>query len=154
MNRRTSAAAAILLSALAAASAAKPRPDEARLIGAWQEGLTQRLAQGTPEQLAMAGKTGLFGAITVFKADHSFELHPPCGPKQEDLRRVGLQSVPGTWHLSDAGELTVTIGHGQRKIVTQGRLQWRAGQMSWVGKDGRLLQREAGKYAGPLPPAC
>lgn len=145
MNRSTSTAVAILLGAAAAATAATPSRDEARLIGAWQEGLPQRLAQGTPAQP---------GAITVFKADHSFELHPPCGPKQEDLRRVGLQSVPGTWHLSDAGELTVTIGIGQRKIVTQGRLQWKAGQMAWVGKDGRLLQRAAGKYAGPLPPAC
>jgi hypothetical protein len=154
MTRIARISALFLFNVAAAAAAPATSRDEARLIGAWQEGMTQRLAQGTPEQRAMARKAGLLGAITVFKEDHRFELHPPCGAKQDDLRKVGLKSVPGTWQLSDAGELSVTIGAGQRSIVTRGTLQWRAGQMAWVGTDGRLLQKLAGKYDGPLPPTC
>ncbi|RZA23108.1 MAG: hypothetical protein EOP10_13610 [Proteobacteria bacterium] len=131
MNRITWIAAAGLLCAASAANAASA--DENRLIGAWQEGKT--------------------GAMMVYKADHRFELHPPCGPKQDDLRRVGLPFVPGTWELSDAGELIVTISAKKRSFVTEGKLQWTGGQMNWIGKDGRMLQR-AGKYKGPLPPAC
>lgn len=156
MNRIIRLGALFLFNAAAAAIAATPatRRDEARLIGAWQEGLSAQLAQGTPEQRATARKAGLLGAITVFKEDHRFELHPPCGAKQDDLRKIGLKSVPGTWQLSDSDELSVTIGTGQRSIVTKGRLQWKAGQLAWVGADGRLLQKLAGKYDGPLPPEC
>lgn len=78
----------------------------------------------------------------------------PCGAKQDDLRKVGLQFVPGTWKLSDSGELAVTVGVGGRQLETQGKVQWSDGQMTWLDKNGRVQQRAAGKYEGPLPPAC
>lgn len=156
MNRITRLAAAILCGAAFAviASPASAGQSEARLIGAWQEGLTWKLAQGSPEQRAMARKAGLLGAIVVYKADHRFELYPPCGAKQDDLRKVGLQFVPGTWKLSDAGDLIVAVSLGGRTLETKGKVQWNKGQMTWLDKNGRVQQKAAGKYDGPLPPAC
>lgn len=146
---------ALLFSTASFTTAASPttNPQEARLIGAWQEGLTPKLAQGSPEQATTARKAGLLGAITVFKADHRFELHLPCGAKQAELRKLGMQFIPGTWQLSKSGDLILTVTNGKRQAVEQGKLHLSEGQMTWTGKNGRVLQK-AGKYEGPLPLVC
>lgn len=107
MHRLAPVVAIALFSAAPAASAFSS--GESRLIGAWHEAKT--------------------GAMMVYRADHQYELYPPCGPKQDDLRRMGLVFIPGTWRLNDAGDLIVTISANNRSFVTEGKLQWTEGQM-------------------------
>jgi hypothetical protein len=147
-------ALAFLVAAAGASAANAPAPqDESRLVGAWQEGLTPGLAQGTPQQRQMAKKAGLLGAVVAYKPDHRFEMYPPCGAKRDDLRKAGLQSIQGNWKLAESGELVSTIAVMGRELTTQARLQWKDDQLILLGKDGKVLQK-AGKYEGPLPPEC
>lgn len=147
---------AAFLLAVAAGAIASDAPasgDERRLIGAWQEGMTPRLAQAMPEQRNMAKKAGLLGSVIVYKADHRFAIYPACGPKQADLRKAGLQSVQGTWQLADSGELISTVSIAGRELKTQARVQWQDGQMISLDTQGRVVLK-AGKYEGPVPPEC
>ena len=154
MNQAMNISLALALaSSVALAHAAASSHNEAKLIGAWQEGLTPRLAAGTPKQLQMAQQAGLLGEVTLYKADHSFVIYPPCGPKKEDLRKAGLDSIKGTWQLSDTNDLVSEINVKGQSMKIDAKLSWQDGQMVATNKYGSVSQR-AGRYAGPLPPAC
>jgi hypothetical protein len=143
------------LALLAAASLTNagetPAPiDEKQLIGAWQEGMSSRL--DTSEKRQMAKKAGLLGAITVYKADHQFELYPRCG-KQDGLTKAGFKSIQGTWQLTNSGELLMAIAMAGNEIKHQVKVQIQNGQLIGTDEKGRASLK-AGKYEGPLPPEC
>jgi hypothetical protein len=135
------------------ASAAAASDNEARLVGAWQKDLSPKLSQLPPEQRQKAARAGLLGAVIVYHADHRVEMYPPCGAKRDALAAMGLQSVAGTWALSESGELAVSVDIIGKSQDLRTSLQW---------LDDQIVMRELrsgavdrfGRYDGPLPPAC
>lgn len=137
------------------ASAAGPAAskNEAKLVGVWQEGMTPQMAAWNEKQLAMAKKAGLFGAVTQFNPDHTFVVYPPCGAKRDELRKAGLESIKGTWELTEAGGLISQVDVNGRSMKIENKVTWQDGQMFMLNKNGSVAQK-AGRYAGPLPPGC
>ena len=95
----------------------------------------------------------VLGAVVAYKADHTFELYPRCGAHRDDLRKAGLQSIKGTWKLTGADELALMVNFKGKEVKTELRLLWQDGQMVLLNEDGSVSEK-AGKYEGPLPPAC
>jgi len=159
LTRRAAAAirfASLMLAALCAnPSSAAPVTDaaEARLAGAWQKDLSPQLSQLPPERRQAAARAGLLGAVIVYQADHRVEMYPPCGEKREALNALGVQSASGTWALSDAGELTVSLNLFGKPVALRTSLQWQGEQL--VMRDLNNGATETlGRYEGPLPLAC
>ena len=152
------ATAALLACALLAAACANASPpaaadNEARLVGAWQKDLSPQLSQLPPEQREKAARSGLLGAVIVYRADHRVEMYPPCGAKREALAAMGLQSVSGTWALSESGKLTMSVSMMGKSHDARASLQWQDEQI--VLRDPSIGSMDKfGRYDGPLPPAC
>jgi hypothetical protein len=127
--------------------------NEGKLIGAWQEGMTSRLANGNAEQLRMAKKAGLLGAVVQYNADHTFVMYPPCGAKKDDLRKAGFESVKGTWKLTEAGDMNVTLDANGRSFTIESKLTWKDDQLVLTTKNGNTPSK-SGRYVGTLPPSC
>jgi hypothetical protein len=152
------AALALLTCSLVAVSCANASPattadNEARLIGAWQKGLSPQLSQLAPERRQIAAHAGLLGAVIVYQADHRVEMYPPCGAKREALAAMGLQSASGTWALSASGELAVSVNIMGKSHDLKTSLQWQDGQIVMRDLSTGSVEK-FGKYEGPLPPAC
>ncbi|MFL6675906.1 MAG: hypothetical protein ACJ8LG_21770 [Massilia sp.] len=144
--------ALMLFGSCAAAGAAAAWKNEARLRGAWQEGMNPRIAGWSPEQLRRARTLGLLGGVIRFNADHTFAMYA-CGAKKGALRKVGLESIKGRWELTQAGGLVSTVtAHGKVLKIETG-LRWEGDQMILLNKDGSVASR-AGRYSGGLPPSC
>ena len=143
----------LLFAASVGAAGPVTSPNEAKLVGAWQQGMTPQIAAWNEKQLAMAKKAGLLGAVTEYNADHTFVMYPPCGPKRDDLRKAGLESIKGTWKLNEAGDLITQIDAMGRSMKLENKLTWQEGQMITLNKNGSVAQK-AGRYVGPLPPGC
>ena len=142
-----------LIAASVSAAGPAASQNEAKLVGAWQEGMTSQAAAWNEKQLAMAKKAGLLGAVTEYKADHTFVMYPPCGPKRDDLRKAGLESIKGSWKLTDAGDLISQVDDMGMSMKIENKVTWQDGQMILLNKDGSVSQK-AGRYKGPLPPSC
>jgi hypothetical protein len=144
---------ALLAAACANASSETAADNEARLVGAWQKDLSPQLLQLSPDRRLAAARAGLLGAVMVYGADHRFEMYPPCGAKRDALAAMGVQSVIGTWTLSDAGELAVRVDLMGKPMDMHMRLQWQDEQV--VMRDlNSSASEKLGRYDGPLPPAC
>jgi hypothetical protein len=144
----------LVAASCANASSTSAADNEARLVGAWQKDLSPNLSQLPPEQRQKAARAGLLGAVIVYQADHRVEMYPPCGAKREALAAMGLQSVAGTWALSESGELAVSVDFMGKPMDVQSSLQWREdGQIVLRGLSNGSVDR-FGRYDGPLPPAC
>ena len=104
-----------------AAGAADPQK-EAKLVGAWQEGLTSQLAAGDGEQLRRAKSAGLLGAVVQYNADHTFVMYAPCGPKKNDLRKAEVMAIKGTWELSATDELISNVSANGRSLKIENKL--------------------------------
>ena len=128
-------------------------PNEAPLVGAWQEGMTPKAAAWNEKQLAMATKAGLLGAVTQFNPDHTLVVYPRCGAKRDEMRKAGFDPLKGNWTLSEAGDLISEFKANGRSMKVENKLTWRDGQMTLLNKDGSVAQK-AGRYLGPLPPRC
>ena len=127
--------------------------NEAKLVGAWQEGMTPQVAGWNEKQLAMAKKAGLLGPVTQFNPDHTFVMYPRCGAKRDDLRKAGLDSIRGTWKLTEGGDLISQVDAMGRSVKLENKVTWQDGQMILLNKNGSVAQK-AGRYVGPLPPSC
>ena len=147
------ASCALLLSAGVGAAAAPAAQQEAAIVGAWQEGMTPQMSTWNAKQMQMAKTSGLLGPIVEYNADHTFVVYPPCGSKQEALRKVGVQAMKGTWELTETGNLVSQIDAGGKLLKIDTTLTWQDGQMILLNKNGSVAQK-AGRYSGPLPPAC
>ena len=137
----------------ASASSAAAADDEARLVGAWQKDLSPQLAQLPSDRRLAAARAGLLGAIVVYHADHRLDMYPPCGAKREAMAAIGLESVAGTWALSGAGELAISVSMKGEAHDLRVSLEWQDGQI--VTRDPANGSVDTfGRYEGPLPPAC
>lgn len=150
---RVGMASCALLFASAAGAAAPAPQAEAAIVGTWQEGITPQMASWDARQMQAAKTSGVLGSIVQYKADHTFVLYPPCGPKQDALRKVGVQTISGTWELNGDGDLVSQVQAGAKVLKIGTRLTWQNGQMILLNKNGSVAQR-AGPYTGPLPPVC
>ncbi len=146
-------ASCTLLFSCGAGAAAPALQQEAAIVGAWQEGMTPRMSTWNAKQMAMAKTSGLLGTIVQYKADHSFVVYPPCGAKRDALRKAGVQTITGTWALTEAGHLVSQVEAGGKVLKIDTKLTWQDGQMVLLNKNGGVAQK-AGPYTGPLPPAC
>ncbi len=146
-------ACALVAGACANASSATSADDEARLVGAWQKDLSPRLSQLPPEKRLMMARAGVLGAVIVYQADHRVEMYPPCGAKKDALAAKGLQSVTGTWTLSDAGELAVRVDMLGKPMDLPTSLQWQGEQIALRDLNTGKVEI-LGRYDGPLPLAC
>jgi hypothetical protein len=127
--------------------------NEVKLVGTWQEGMTSRFAKANAEQLRMAKRVGLLGAVVQYNADHTFAMYPPCGAKRDDLRKAGFDSMTGKWQLTEAGDLLVTVEAKGQSFPIESRLTWKDDQLIVTAKHGNAVSK-SGPYVGPLPPSC
>lgn len=126
-------------------------PNEAKLIGAWQEGRPSNIQdEGRVQGMKAAGA---LGAVTQFNADHTFTMYPPCGAKKDDLRRAGMQSIKGTWQLTEAGDLISEVEVNGRRLKIETKLTWKDDQMVLLNKTGTVANK-SGRYFGSFPPSC
>ena len=146
-------ASCALLFSCGAGAAAPAAQGEAALVGAWQEGMTPQMATWNAQQMQTARTSGVLGTVVHYKADHSFVVYPPCGPKLDALRKVGVQTIKGTWELTEAGQLVSQVSAGGKVLKIDTKLTWQDGQMVLLNKNGGVAQK-AGPYTGALPPAC
>ena len=145
--------ASMLFASFANAAGPALSQDEAKLIGAWQEGLSARLADGGPAKLQMAKKAGLLGGVVEYKADRTFVMYPPCGPKRDSLRKAGFEHIGGKWELTEAGALLTTIDAFGQPMKLETKLTWKDDQLVLLNKNGSVANK-SGRYPGTLPPAC
>jgi hypothetical protein len=146
--------ACLLVAATCAnASSAAAEDNEARLVGAWQKDLSPTLSQLPPEQRQQAARAGVLGAVIVYQADHRVEMYPPCGAKRDALAAMGLQSVSGTWTLSETGELALSVSMLGKPLDMRIKLEWQDEQMVTRDPSSGAMDK-FGRYDGPLPPAC
>jgi hypothetical protein len=134
----------------ALAHAADAAGNESRLIGAWQEGAR---GNATPGQTRLATKAGSLGAVSKFDADHTFVIYPPCGQKTNEMRKLGMDAVRGTWELTGAGELVSTVNANGRSLKIENGVSWDQDQMILTNRNGSVAGK-FGRYTGTLPPSC
>lgn len=127
--------------------------NEEKLVGAWQEGMSSRLAGANAEQLRRAEDAGLLGSVVQYNADHTFVLYPSCGTKKDEMRKVGVQSIKGTWELTEAGYLISKVEARGKSLTIDTKLTWKDGQMVLLNKNGSVAGK-SGRYLGTLPPGC
>jgi len=127
---------------------------EQLLIGAWQKGLTAEIAALSAEKFEQYKSLGgRLGEVVEYKADHSFVMYPPCGRRAEDLRKLGMSFIEGTWKINDAGDLVSEVSN-KGKVFTQiAKIEWISEQLVLtIGKSG--TGDKMGRYSGKLPPQC
>lgn len=127
--------------------------NEEKLVGAWQEGMSPQLAGANAEQLQRAEKAGLLGGVVQYNADHTFVMYPSCGTKKDELRKVGVQSIKGTWELTEGDDLISKVEAKGRSLRIDTKLTWKDGQMVLLNKNGSVAGK-SGRYLGTLPPSC
>lgn len=125
---------------------------ESRLVGGWQEGMNSRIAGWSPEQLRRARSLGLLGSVIRFNSDHTFAIYA-CGTKKGVLRKVGMDSIKGTWQLTDGGALVSTVAARGKSLKIETQPSWEGEQLVLRNKDGSVATR-SGRYSGALPPNC
>ncbi|WP_162040761.1 hypothetical protein [Undibacterium sp. YM2] len=126
---------------------------EQLLIGTWQKGLTAEIAALSADKLALYKSSSPLGEVVQYKADHSFVMYPPCGKKAEDLRKLGLSFIEGTWQINDAGDLVSEVSNKGKVFTQVSKIDWINEQLVLtIGKPG--TGDRMGKYSGKFPPQC
>ena len=126
---------------------------EQLLIGSWQQGLTAEIAALNAEQLAKYKPSGRLGSVVEYKTDHSFVLYPACGRKAEDLNKVGMSFLTGTWLINDTGDLVIVVSNKDKTLTSIAKIDWVGEQLVLtVGKAGTGISM--GRYSGSLPLQC
>ncbi|MBV8665449.1 MAG: hypothetical protein JO269_03100 [Burkholderiaceae bacterium] len=143
----------LLASCFAAAAASDDlNTNEAKMVGVWQEGMTQQIASMDASRIAKLRKIGVLRNIVEYKADRTFVMYPRC-QKAEELQKAGYPFISGTWALNDTGELTTHVSKDGKGYDFTGVITWRGDQMISTMK-GRTEGVESGRYVGTLPPKC
>lgn len=152
--KKTAHALLLATSILAFASHAQtPLNDiESKLVGVWAEGLSKKSSTASPAALAKLAESGLIANVVEYKPDHSFVMYPKCADLA-DFRQNGIETLKGTWTLSQAGELAITVTKDGKSHTFSTNLTWEDGALVLTDKDGKPGGTSR-RYNGSLPPHC
>lgn len=120
---------------------------EAKLAGAWQEGLVKQIKSMPPIQQQM-----YVGNVMVFNVDHHFFMYPKCGPEAAAYKAKNLVAVSGEWSISGDGTLHLVVQQAGKRADQA--VQVTVGDEEMVFGTGSAKASVFGRYEGPLPPLC
>ncbi len=139
----------LALHACAAVAGDHNAPLRERIIGAWQAGLTAKVRAMPDETM----RSLFLGHLIAFDPDGAFHLYPRCGRETDALKKRGLDSYPGKWHVDASGALHVITAH-------EGKPNDHILPISFEGDELVIVDRSPtspttfGRYAGPRPFDC
>jgi hypothetical protein len=148
-------AAILLAQANTFAQSTSLSKDEAKLIGAWQLGLTPKVKSMNAAQIKELERTGSLrlGGVIQFNADHSFTIFFSCGPKEMEIRKMGITEIKGNWELSSDGELSQHMSAQGKQRTLKSFPNWKDDLLTLANQRGQAGDQH-GKYDGPLPITC
>lgn len=122
---------------------------QTKLIGVWQEGLTEKVRNTQNQKI----KNIFLGQVMTFEADNTFQMFPKCGRETAEFKAKGMISIKGKWRFDNSGALHVIFEHQEKRLDKILPIKFDADNLI---VDGLVSSKTAifGRYFGALPPQC